>query len=334
MLLKNNKSQGFEIARRVRRNRRGAAIRGLTQETHLHKSDLVYPLFVEEGIKEPQAVEHLPETFRIPEDNLSDELAHLQELGITAVMLFGVPKKKDDEGSESFKDGGFLWRIVHTAKKAAPEMVIMADACFCAYTTHGHCGVLIGDELHNDLTLQNLQKQAVMVAEAGADYICPSAMMDGQVAAIRDALDEAGFDHVGIISYSSKFASSFYGPFRSASKCDVGEGDRKTYQLNPANSREALLESLIDEDEGADVLMVKPAVHYMDILSAVKNHTLKPLAAYHTSGECAMLHQAAKAGALDEESAVIETLLGLKRAGADIILTYYAPQMAKWLDKN
>ena len=265
----------------------------------------------------------MPGIVRYPEKKFAKEVKELSQRGVRSLMLFGVSHYKDATGSDSMKEGGLLYRMVDIAKQAAPEMVVMADVCFCEYTDHGHCGVIHGDTVDNDETLDNLAAQAVVAAQAGADVIAPSAMMDGQVGAIRQGLDDGGFINTPIMSYSSKFASSFYGPFRAAAGCDL-KGDRKTYQMDPANGREAILESMIDEAEGADMLMVKPGMPYLDVLARIRQETLLPLAVYQVSGEYAMIKFAAQAGALDEERIVLESLTGFKRAGADLILTYFA----------
>jgi porphobilinogen synthase len=248
--------------------------------------------------------------------------------GIRAVMTFGVSHRKDDIGSDTWNRDGLMARMIKRAKDAAPDVVLFSDTCFCEYTTHGHCGVIHDGDVHNDHTIENLGKQAVVAAEAGADVIAPSAMMDGQVAAIRSALDGAGFLNTPIMAYSSKFASAYYGPFRAAAGCDL-EGDRKAYQMNPFNGREALRESDLDEAEGADMLMVKPALPYLDVLARVRQRSLLPLAAYQVSGEYAMIKFAAAAGAIDEHRVVRETLGAVKRAGADLILTYFAMDIAR-----
>lgn len=323
----------FDMPYRFRRQRRSAAVRNLVRETHVSPHDLILPIFVEEGIKEAVDIDTMPGVARHPESALPAVAQEAWDAGIQAVLLFGVSHHKDDEGTESWKEKGLMARMVHAVKETVPEMVVITDNCFCSYTTHGHCGVLVNDHVDNDLTLQNLQKQAVTAAEAGADYVAPSAMMDGQVQAMRDALDEAGFEDIGIMSYAAKFASGFYGPFRSAAKCDL-KGDRRTYQIDPANAREALSEALKDEDEGADMLMVKPGLPYLDILAQLRKETALPLAVYQVSGEYAMICHAAASGALDKKAAVLESLLAFKRAGADMMITYFALEAAKWLKED
>lgn len=320
----------FPIAR-SRRLRRSGALRELVQENRVRREDLIYPVFVDEGIDQPVEVSSMPGVFRVPEKKLGDEVKRLHDLGIMSLMMFGVSHAKDSTGSDSMKEGGLLSRMVDISKSACSEMVVMADSCFCEYTDHGHCGVMTPEgSVNNDATLENLAKQAVVAAKAGADVIAPSSMMDGQVYAIRQGLDEAGFLEVPIMAYSSKFASSFYGPFREAAGCDL-KGDRKTYQMNPANGREALEESLIDEAEGADILMVKPGMPYLDVLSSVRAHTLKPLAVYQVSGEYSMIKLAAQAGAINEAAVVAESMIAFKRAGADLIITYFAPDIVQSL---
>lgn len=314
---------------RMRRLRKSEALRNLLRETRVSVDDLIYPIFVEEEIDAPQPIATMPGISRIPEKKLADEIKAIQKEGIKAVMLFGISHKKDASGSDSWKKDGLLARMVKRAKDAAPELVIISDTCFCEYTDHGHCGVIDDGHVHNDLTITNLGRQAVAAAEAGADMIAPSSMMDGQVKAIREALDEADFLDTPIMAYSSKFASSFYGPFRAAAGCSLQGGDRKTYQMDPMNGREALRESALDEAEGADILMVKPGLAYLDVLARLRQQTLLPIAAYQVSGEYSMIKFAAANGALDEKLAVRETLGAFKRAGADLILTYFARDVAR-----
>ena len=308
---------------RMRRLRKTEALRSLVRETSVSPNDLIYPIFVEEEIDTHAPISSMPGVMRIPEKKLGEDIKAMYADGIKAVMLFGVSHHKDASGSDSWKKDGLLSRMIKRAKDAAPDMVVISDTCFCEYTDHGHCGVIDGNHVHNDHTITNLGKQAVIAAKAGADMIAPSAMMDGQITAIREALDEENFLDTPIMAYSSKFASSFYGPFRAAAGCDL-KGDRKAYQMDPMNSREALRESLLDEDEGADILMVKPGLPYLDILTKIRQESLLPLAVYQVSGEYAMIKFAAQAGAIDEKRVVRETLGSFKRAGADLILTYYA----------
>jgi porphobilinogen synthase len=313
---------------RLRRLRANPAIRDMLRETKVALDDLIYPIFVEEGLDDFAPVESMPGVHRIPERKLGAAIKEISRAGIRAVMTFGVSHHKDETGSDSWNENGLLARMTKRAKDAAPELLVISDTCFCEYTSHGHCGVIHGEDVHNDHTIENLARQAVVAARAGADMIAPSAMMDGQVAAIRSALDDAGFSGLPIMAYSTKFASAFYGPFRAAAGCDL-KGDRKAYQMDPMNGREAIRESLTDEAEGADILMVKPALPYLDVLSQVRAHSLLPLAAYQVSGEYAMIKFAALAGAIDEHRVVRETLGGIKRAGADLILTYFAMDIAR-----
>ena len=313
---------------RLRRLRANPTVRDMLRETRLSLDDLIYPIFVEEELDDFAPVESMPGVHRIPERKLGAAIKEISRAGIRAVMTFGVSHHKDDSGSDSWNENGLLARMTKRAKDAAPELLVISDTCFCEYTSHGHCGVIHGEDVHNDHTIENLARQAVVAARAGADMIAPSAMMDGQVAAIRGALDGAGFSSLPIMAYSTKFASAFYGPFRAAAGCDL-KGDRKAYQMDPMNGREAIRESLTDEAEGADILMVKPALPYLDVLSQVRAHSLLPLAAYQVSGEYAMIKFAALAGAIDEHRVVRETLGGIKRAGADLILTYFAMDIAR-----
>lgn len=313
---------------RLRRLRNNSGIRNLVRETDLSVRNLVYPIFVEEGGSDYTPISSMPGISRIPEKYIDREMEEIARLGIGAVMLFGVSRHKDAIGTDALSADGLLSRMARRAKSAAPEILVIADICFCEYTDHGHCGVLNNGCVDNDATLISLGRQAVIAAEAGADIVAPSAMMDGQVAAIRSALDRAGWLQTPIMSYSSKFASAFYGPFRIAASCGL-KGHRMTYQMDFANGREALRESLIDEREGADILMVKPALAYLDVISSVRRETLLPVSAYQVSGEYAMIKFAAEAGALDERRIVRETLTSIKRAGADIILTYFAKEVAR-----
>ncbi len=313
---------------RLRRLRANPTIRDMLRETKVALDDLIYPIFVEEELDDFAPVESMPGVHRIPERKLGAAIKEISRAGIRAVMTFGVSHHKDETGSDSWNENGLLARMIRRAKDAAPELLVISDTCFCEYTSHGHCGVIHGEDVHNDHTIENLARQAVVAAQAGADMIAPSAMMDGQVAAIRGALDDSGFSSLPIMAYSTKFASACYGPFRAAAGCEL-KGDRKAYQMDPMNGREAIRESLTDEAEGADILMVKPALPYLDVLSQVRAHSLLPLAAYQVSGEYAMIKFAALAGAIDEHRVVRETLGGIKRAGADLILTYFAMDMAR-----
>ena len=314
-------------ATRLRRLRRTEALRSLVRENAVTLDDLIQPIFVEEGISEPVAVTGMPGVNREPETALERRVRDLYATGIRAVILFGVSHAKDADGSDTLCRNGLLARMIRRAKDACPEMTVLPDLCFCEYTTHGHCGVLVDGDVDNDRTLANLAAQAVIAAEAGADLVAPSGMMDGQVAAIRQALDDAGYSSLPIMAYSTKFASGFYGPFRAAAGTTL-RGDRKTYQMDPGNGREAIRESLDDAAEGADILLVKPGMPYLDVLARLRDSVLLPLAVYQVSGEYAMIRFAARAGAIDETTVMMESLLAFKRAGADLIITYFAESAA------
>jgi porphobilinogen synthase len=314
-------------ASRPRRLRSNEHFRTLFQETEFTLNDLVLPIFVEEEIDDFVPIKSMPGVQRIPESKLAQEVERYAKAGIKSVMTFGVSHHLDATGTDTMKENGLVSRISRTIKGAVPEMIVMSDTCFCEYTDHGHCGVMHGDQVDNDATIENLGKQAVMAARAGADVIAPSAAMDGQVKVIRAALDAAGFTHTPIMAYSTKFASALYGPFREAGGSAL-KGDRKTYQMNPMNRREALRESLMDEAEGADALMVKPAGAYLDIIRDIREASTLPLAAYQVSGEYAMIKFGAQAGAIDEARVVRESLGAIKRAGADLIFTYFAMDLA------
>jgi porphobilinogen synthase len=313
---------------RFRRLRSTQALRDLVQETSVTLNDLIYPIFVEEELDDFAPVDSMPGVYRVPERKLAATVKEIAGAGVRALMLFGVSHHKDADGSDSWSPDGLMARMIRRSKDAAPGLVVISDTCFCEYTSHGHCGVIAHGDVHNDHTIENLGRQAVVAARAGADMIAPSAMMDGQVAAIRAALDGDGFAETPIMAYSAKFASAFYGPFRAAAGCDL-VGDRKSYQMNPGNGREALRESLSDEAEGADILMVKPGMPYLDVLARLRQQTLLPIAAYQVSGEYAMIKFAAQAGAIDEARVVRESLGAFKRAGADLILTYFAMDIAR-----
>lgn len=320
---------------RFRRLRRTPVLRDLVREHHLCMDDVILPIFVEEGIDQPVAVASMPGVFRYPEAQLAERVQHAWSKGVKAIILFGVSTHKDDSGSDTWSDQGLMARMIRTAKAAQPDILVISDNCFCEYTSHGHCGVVheCGGhvDVDNDTTLANLQRQAVIAAQAGVDMIAPSGMQDGMIAAIRSALDDAGFSWIPIMSYSTKFASAFYGPFRDAVDSNF-KGTRASYQMDPANTREALAESLQDEAEGADILMVKPGIAYLDVLAAIRAQSARPLAVYQVSGEYAMIKAAAAAGVIDERAIVLESLLAFKRAGADLILTYYAEQLADWIN--
>lgn len=313
---------------RLRRLRQTPLMRDLVRESRLCADDLIYPVFVDEGIDAAKEIPTMPGVFRIPERILASELEAIAHDGVKAVLLFGISHHKDATGSDTYSENGLMARMVRIAKATVPEMLVITDNCFCEYTDHGHCGILIDDTVDNDATLVLLGKQAVIAAQAGADMVAPSAMMDGQVRAIRQALDTAGYSNVPILSYSSKFASALYGPFRTAAGCSL-QGDRASYQADSMNVREALRESLLDEAEGADMLMVKPALAYLDVLVRLRAQTLLPLVAYQVGGEYAMIKFAAAANAIDEVRTVQETLGAIKRAGADLIISYFARQFLK-----
>ncbi|AEX52601.1 porphobilinogen synthase [Rahnella aquatilis] len=313
---------------RLRRLRQSESLRTLFQETEFSVNDLVLPIFVEEETSEYVPIEAMPGVLRIPESRLAFEIERYARAGIRSVMTFGISHHMDATGSDTWNENGLVARMARICKDTVPEMIVMSDTCFCEYTSHGHCGVLHDHGVDNDATLINLGKQAVVAAAAGADFIAPSAAQDGQVQAIRSALDEAGFIDTAIMAYSTKFASSLYGPFREAGG-SVLKGNRKQYQMNPMNRREAVRESLLDEQEGADALMVKPAGAYLDVIRDIREASRLPLAAYQVSGEYAMIKFAAQAGAIDERAVVRESLGAIKRAGADIILTYFAMDIAE-----
>lgn len=315
---------------RFRRLRKTTALRELVRETHIRMSDFILPIFIEEGIEAPVPIKSMPDVYRYPEAQLTEIVQRAWSKGIRAIILFGVSSHKDEEGSDTWSENGLLARMIRAAKKAQPEILVISDNCFCEYTTHGHCGVVHDSDVDNDKTLANLQKQAVLAAQAGVDMIAPSGMMDGMISALREALDTAGFSNIPIMSYSTKFASAFYGPFRDAVDSSF-KGSRNTYQMDPANGREALAESMQDEAEGADILMVKPGIAYLDVLVHIRANSARPLAVYHVSGEYAMIKAGAAAGVIDEKSIVLETMTAFKRAGADLIITYYAEKLADWL---
>ncbi len=320
---------------RFRRRRINPVLRDLLQETHLSVNDLIYPLFARSGSGIKTEVSSMPGVFQMSIDEIVKECSTLKTLGIYSVILFGIPDTKDSVGSDAMCEHGIIAQTIRAIKSAHPEMFVVTDLCFCEYTDHGHCGVLdpVLETVDNDITLDNLAKQALIHAKAGADMIAPSGMMDGMMGAIRRGLDEGGFVNLPIMSYSTKFASAYYGPFRDVAESSPSFGDRRSYQMNPANREEAIAESVADEREGADILMVKPALAYLDIIRDVKNHTHLPLAVYNVSGEYAMLKAAAKAGVIDYERVMMETMIAFKRAGADIIITYHAKEVAEVLQK-
>jgi porphobilinogen synthase len=316
---------------RHRRLRQSENMRALVRETHLRKEDLIYPLFVVEGEKVRNEVSSMPGVFHISLDYLKEEIDEIVSLGIKSIILFGVPAEKDEVGSQAYHNHGIVQEATRLVKEWYPELVVIVDTCLCQYTSHGHCGVVEGGTILNDPTLDLLAKTAVSQAEAGADIIAPSNMMDGFVAAIRKGLDEAGYHDVPIMSYAVKYSSSFYGPFRDAAHSSPQFGDRRTYQMDPANRREALREAKSDIEEGADFLIVKPSLSYLDIMREVKDAFNAPLVAYNVSGEYSMIKAAAMNGWVNEKEMVQEKLLSMKRAGADLIITYFAKDVAKWL---
>ncbi|MCD6726323.1 MAG: porphobilinogen synthase [Solirubrobacteraceae bacterium] len=322
-------------ATRMRRLRRTPALRGLVRETQLRAADFVLPLFVEEGLANPTPIDAMPGVARQPLAGAVEEAIEAQALGISGVLLFGIPGEKDEQGSGAWDDDGIVQQATRAIHETCPGLIVITDLCLCEYTSHGHCGLLGEDgSVRNDATLELLARAAVSQARAGADLIAPSDMMDGRVGAIREALDENGFEETPIMAYSAKFASAFYGPFREAADSSPAHGDRRGYQMDPANAREALRETLLDIDEGADLVMVKPALPYLDVVARLREATGLPLAAYNVSGEYAMVKAASLAGWLDERSAVLETLTAIRRAGADIVITYHAKDAARWLQET
>ncbi|MFA0758726.1 MAG: hypothetical protein PVTTEEND_001829 [Candidatus Fervidibacter sp.] len=320
---------------RMRRLRRTETLRQMVRETTLTVHDLIYPMFVVPGEKQRQEVASMPGVFRVSVDELVRDAEEVARLGIPAVLLFGIPERKDEWGSEAYDENGIIQRAVRALKRAVPDLVVITDVCLCEYTSHGHCGVVretpSGFEVDNDATLELLAKTAVSQAAAGADIVAPSDMMDGRIKVIREALDENGFAHVPILSYAAKMASAFYGPFREAAESAPKFGDRRSYQMDFANKREALREIALDLEEGADMVMVKPALAYLDIIALARERFEVPIAAYNVSGEYAMVKAAAKMGWLDEERIVWEILTAIKRAGADLIITYFAKEVAQRL---
>jgi porphobilinogen synthase len=318
-------------ATRLRRFRRTGALRALVRETRLDPADLVYPLFAcaGEGVEEP--LPGLPGIARRSVDLLAEEAARVHALGVGAVLLFGVPEEKDETGTGAYDDDGIVQRALRAARAHAPGLVLVTDVCLCEYTSHGHCGLVEDGEVVNDASLELLARTAVSHAEAGADAVAPSDMMDGRVGAIRGALDDEGCEQVAIVAYSAKYASAFYGPFREAAGSAPEFGDRRGYQMDPANVREALRECELDVDEGADVIMVKPALPNLDVIRAVREEFDVPLAAYNVSGEYAMVKAAAARGWLDERQAALESLTAIKRAGADVVISYWTKELARWL---
>lgn len=318
---------------RHRRLRSSQAMRALVRETQLTTDDLIYPIFVVEGDNIKREVSSMPGVFQVSLDNLTEEMWELVNLGIRSVLLFGIPKEKDEVGSEAYCETGIVQEALRKIKKEVPELITVADTCLCEYTSHGHCGVIHDGDVHNDESLELIVQTAISQAKAGADIIAPSNMMDGFVAAIRKGLDEAGFVNTPIMSYAVKYASSHYGPFREAAEGAPQFGNRKSYQMDPANRLEAFREAESDINEGADFLIVKPALSYMDIIRDVKDRFNAPLVAYNVSGEYAMVKAGAQNGWIDEKEIVLEQLTSMKRAGADLIITYFAKDVAKWLSE-
>ncbi len=319
---------------RMRRLRRSEPLRNLVRETRLSPVGFVYPLFVVHGQDVREEIPSMPGQHHLSLDRLAAEADELRSLGVRAVLLFGLPAGKDDVGSEAYADDGIVQQAVRVLKSADPNLVVITDVCLCEYTSHGHCGLIVNGEVDNDSSIDQLARTAVSHARAGADLVAPSDMMDGRVAAIRDALDDDGFESTPIMSYAAKYASAFYGPFREAAESTPQFGDRRGYQMDPPNAREALREIEEDIAEGADIVMVKPALPYLDVISQARQQFDVPLAAYNVSGEYAMLHAAAQNGWLDLQRAVLESLTAIKRAGADIIITYHAKEAARWLRKE
>lgn len=319
---------------RHRRLRSSANMRALVRENHLTAEDFIYPIFVIEGEKIRNPISSMPGIFQFSLDNLQAELEEVVSLGIKSVLLFGIPAEKDECGSQAYHDHGIVQEATRLIKERFPELLVIADTCLCEYTSHGHCGMISGEKILNDESLDLLVKTAVSQARAGADIIAPSNMMDGFVAAIRAGLDAAGFTEVPIMSYAVKYASSFYGPFRDAADGAPKFGDRKTYQMDPANRYEAFREAESDVEEGADFLIVKPGMPYLDIVRDVKNNFTLPVVVYNVSGEYSMVKAAALNGWIDEKRTVLEMLLGMKRAGADLIITYFAKDAIRWLNED
>ncbi|MBU0559672.1 MAG: porphobilinogen synthase [Bacteroidota bacterium] len=320
--------------KRLRRLRYNPLVRDMVRETYLNKNDLIYPLFVVPGENVKNEVKSMPGVFQLSIDNIVKECKEVSELGIPAVILFGIPEEKDEIGSGAYNDNGIIQRAIRAIKAEVKNLLVITDVCLCEYTSHGHCGVLDGENILNDETVSLLAKEAVSHAQAGADMIAPSDMMDGRIASIRKALDYKGFTQIPIMSYAVKYSSGYYGPFRDAAESAPAFGDRRSHQMDIANSDEAIREAESDITEGADIIMVKPAGAYLDIIYRVKTKFKMPTAAYQVSGEYAMIKAAGKLGWIDEERVMIESLIAIKRSGADLILTYFAKEAAKYLDKN
>lgn len=316
---------------RLRRTRQNEKLRGLVRETRLAVDQLIYPLFIAEGIHEPHEIASMPGIVQWPLEQLGREAERIARLGIPAVLLFGIPSEKDEVGSQAYNSRGIIQEAIRLLKSVNPELLVITDVCLCEYTSHGHCGLIHNGSVQNDASLELLARMALTHAEAGADLVAPSDMMDGRVGAIRHVLDEQGFNQTPIMAYSAKFASAFYGPFREAAGSTPQFGDRRAYQMDPSNVREALREVELDIAEGADIVMVKPAMAYMDVIRQVRDRYDLPVAAYNVSGEFAMIKAAAQNGWIDERRVAMELLTGIRRAGADMIITYFAPDVAGWL---
>ena len=316
---------------RLRRTRQNDKLRALVRETRLSVDQLIYPLFIAEGINEPHEISSMPGIVQWPLEHLGREAERIANLGIPAVLLFGIPTEKDEVGSEAYNEQGIIQQAIRRFKAEVPDLLVITDVCLCEYTSHGHCGVIHNGNVQNDESLVLLSQMALTHVEAGADIVAPSDMMDGRVGAIRRTLDEHGFNQAPIMAYSAKFASGFYGPFREAAGSTPQFGDRRAYQMDPANVREALREVDLDIAEGADIVMVKPAMAYMDVIRQVRDHCDLPIAAYNVSGEYSMIKAAARNGWIDERRVAMEILTGIRRAGADMIITYFAPDVVGWL---
>lgn len=317
--------------KRTRRLRVSESMRAFVRETNISVSDLVYPVFLVEGENQKNPIDSMPDIYQWSLDRFPEELKRIKESGVKAVLLFGIPKHKDEVGSEAYNPNGIVQRAIRQIKEFDKELIVIADICLCEYTSHGHCGLVHGNEILNDETLPLLTKMAVTCAEAGADIVAPSDMMDGDVEAIRAGLDEAGFFHTAIMGYSAKYASGYYSPFRDAADSAPCFGDRRTYQMDVCNAKEAIREVEKDIEEGADIVMVKPALAYLDVLHSVCEHINYPVAAYNVSGEYAMVKAAAANGWIDEKRIVMENMIAMKRAGAKILITYHALDVARWI---
>jgi porphobilinogen synthase len=318
---------------RMRRTRQNEKLRALVRETRLSVDQFIYPLFIAENIDEPREISSMPGIMQWPLASLGREAERLANLGIPAVLLFGIPEEKDAVGSQAYHEHGIIQEAIRRLKAEAPDMLVITDVCLCEYTDHGHCGIIEHGTVQNDPSLDLLSRMALSHVEAGADIVAPSDMMDGRVGAIRHTLDEHGFDQAPIMAYSAKFASGFYGPFREAAGSTPRFGDRRAYQMDPANAREALREVELDIAEGADIVMVKPALAYLDVIRQVRDTCNLPIAAYNVSGEFSMIKAAAQNGWLDERRVVMEVLTAIRRAGADMLITYFAPDVAQWLQE-